>query len=122
MIYYKGASLKQYKKNKSFSLTDIDLVKEDLLNHIKTVRGERVKMPDFGTNIPDMAFEQLDDSLIFDIELDLREVFDYDPRVTLNDLRIIPIYEENALLVTADLFYVELEINDVMEINLEFES
>jgi len=32
-------------------ITDIDLVKRDLLNHFFTMKGERVMRPEFGSSI-----------------------------------------------------------------------
>ena len=57
---YKGYSSFEFQARDTFLLTDVELVKLDLLNHIFTRRGERVKMAQFGTRIPDLAFEPLD--------------------------------------------------------------
>lgn len=121
-IYYKGISFKPYERNKSFILTNIKLVKQDLLNHIFTRRGERVMMPTFGTRIPDMLMEPLDNNSLSIIELDLLNVFNYDPRVELLDLRVVPIYEEKAIIAEADLRYVELQFEETFDIRLEFET
>ena len=54
---YRGYSSYEYQNKKTFSVTDVELVKLDLLNHIFTRKGDRVMMPNFGTRIPDLAFE-----------------------------------------------------------------
>ena len=95
MALYKGYSSFEFQKNKSFKLTDVDLVKLDLLNHIFTRKGERVMMPDFGTIIPDLVFDPLDSETLTTIEDELRSVFDYDPRVSLVQLTLEPLYDEN---------------------------
>lgn len=67
-------------------LEDIDLAKRDLLNHFYTRRGERLGEPDFGSILPLLVFEQLDDTSIFLVEDDVREIIDSDPRWELNNL------------------------------------
>lgn len=119
---YIGFSTKQYEKDKSFTLTDVNLVKEDLLNHIFTRKGERVKMPTFGTRIPDLVYEPLDDRVLRIIDTDLRAVFNYDPRVTLNDLRILPLYQHNAVKAIADVTFIYLNFTGQMDIHIEFEG
>lgn len=121
-IFYKGISFTPYEKNKSLVLTNLDLVKQDLLNHIFTRRGERIMMPRFGTRIPDLLMEPLDEITISTIELDLIDVFDYDPRVQLLDLRVLPLFEEKAIIAEADLRYIEMRFEDTFEIRLEFET
>lgn len=121
-IYYKGISFKPYEKNKRFSLINVEIVKQDLLNHIFTRRGERVMMPRFGTRIPDMLMEPLDVQTLAIIEIDLQDVFNYDPRVELQDLRIIPEYDESTVRAEADLRYVEMNFEETFDIRLEFET
>ena len=61
---YKGFSTKQYQHDKNFVMTDMELVKEDLVNHIFTRKGERVRMAQFGTAIPDLVFEPLTEEVV----------------------------------------------------------
>lgn len=103
-------------------LTDVDLVKMDLLNHIYTRKGERVMMPNFGTRIPDLPFEPLDQITLDILEEDLRAVFAFDPRVTLLELQILPYYDNNAVIASARLLYVELSITGNLDLNIIFES
>lgn len=126
---YRGISFIRYKDKKTLSLSDIELVKQDLLNHIFTRWGERIMMPTFGTRIPDMPFEQLDDITLFYMEEDLLNVINYDPRVEMRvdesgagGLRINPLYDENAVIASIDLNYIELDISDTLEIRLEFNT
>lgn len=119
---YRGYSSYEYQNNKTFSLTDIELVKMDILNHIFTRRGERVMMPNFGTRIPDMAFEPLDDITMQIVEEDLRAVFAFDPRVQLITLNLMPSYDTNTLVASARLFYIELDLTGNIDINITFEG
>lgn len=119
---YRGYSSFEYQKTKSFSLTDLELVKMDLLQHIYTRRGERVMMPSFGTRIPDLPFEPLDETTLGIIREDLSQVFSFDPRVNLLSLEIIPDYDNNTVIASARLLYVELNMIDNLNLNIIFEG
>ena len=61
---YKGFSFKNWQDSKEFVLTDVELVKRDLLNHLYTRRGSRVGHRGFGTTIQDLLFEPFDDNTV----------------------------------------------------------
>lgn len=119
---YRGYSSYEYQNNKTFSVTDVELVKLDLLNHIFTRKGDRVMMPNFGTRIPDLAFEPMDGITLGILEEDLRAVFEFDPRVELLALTIVPIYDSNTVIASAKLLYVELNMQGSLDINITFEG
>ena len=115
---YKGYSSFEFENTGSFRINDIELVKLDLMNHIFTRRGERLMMPTFGTIIPDLAFEPLDEVTLEILQNDLELVFDYDPRVALIDLIITPSYDTNTVNVSVLLRYIELDQTDVLDFNI----
>ena len=115
---YRGFSFAGWKQRKSFYLYDIELVKRDLLNHIYTIKGEHRYMPNFGTRIPLLTFEQIDQETISIVENDLTEVFKYDPRVELISLSVNALPDNNAILAMADLLYVEFNVRDVLHIEV----
>jgi phage baseplate assembly protein W len=115
---YRGFSTANFLRTGSFLNTNVDTVKQDLLNHIYTVPGERVHMPDFGTRIPLLAFEPMDETTVTIIREDLQKVFAYDPRVQLIDMAITPIPDNNFIAVFVDLLYVEFNIKETLK--LEF--
>ena len=117
-IFYRGFSTANWKASKSLTLTNVDLVKQDLINQIFTIKGERVMLPNFGTRIPLLAFEPNDEQTRAIIEQDLTAVFNYDPRVTLLSLNILTLPDNNAILALADLFYVQFNVTDVLQIDI----
>ncbi len=119
---YRGYSTFEFQRNKNLRLTDIELVKMDLLNHIFTFRGTRVMMPNFGSMIPEMAFEPLDEILVDDVYNELLNIFNYDPRVALISLTITPDFDNNAVLAQAQLNFIELNMVDGFELNIQFEG
>ena len=119
---YKGYSSHEFDRIKSFKLNDFELVKMDLLNHIFTRKGERVMMPDFGTQIPDLVFEPLDDEMLGTLHDELAYVFDYDPRVDTLQLEVVPDFDNSSVFVIAKLFYIEFKVDDTLELRIEFEG
>ena len=119
---YKGYSSFEFEASGSFRLIDIELVKLDLLNHIFTRKGERVNMPRFGTSIPDLVFEPLDEETLDTIESELTFVFEYDPRVELLNLTVTPNVDGNSVTAAARLLYIELDTEDLMNLNISFEG
>ena len=67
---------------------DMDLAKQDLMNHFNTRKGERVMMPEFGSIIWDLLFEPLDDQTKKLIDEDVRQVIKNDPRWQLISVTI----------------------------------
>jgi phage baseplate assembly protein W len=122
MTTYIGYSSYEFQKNKSFTLTDVQLVELDLLNQIYTRRGSRVMMPTFGTLIPELVFEPLDEELVSTIESELISVFQFDPRVNLISMSVIPNYDTHTVTATAVLWYVELNLSQPFQLNIVFEA
>jgi phage baseplate assembly protein W len=119
---YKGYSSYEFERKKTFELTDIELVKIDLLNHIFTRRGSRVMMPMFGSSVPDIVFEPLDIFTTDTLEDELRRVIAFDPRVRLLSFDLDSNPDNHTIVVTIRLFYIELEITDDFELNIQFET
>jgi len=116
---YKGFSTQHYQTNKTFVLLDVETVKRDLLNHIYTRKGERVMMGNYGTVIPDLTFENIDGTLIELIHSELERVFDSDPRVETISIQITPDADNNAIVISALLRYIEFQVVDALEFSIE---
>ena len=67
-------------------LTDKELAKHDLLLCLETRRGECDWDPKFGTTILDKMFRPKTESQKADIIDEIQEVFENDPRLTLNNI------------------------------------
>ena len=118
---YRGFSFHEYQNKKLFGIKDIELVKLDLLNHIYTRKGSRVMMPEYGTRIPDMAFEQLDELTLMVLEEDINAVINFDPRVRKLSMSITPNYDANYVTIDVRLLYVEFNVTDTMNLNIQFD-
>jgi phage baseplate assembly protein W len=119
---YKGFSGKKYKDSNdaSFQTYNIECIKTDLLNHIFTIQGERVHMPEFGTRIPTLTFEPNDTEIHDIIREDLVKVCTYDPRVHLISINIYTLSGNNALIAAVKLLYLEFNVTE--DLNLEIKS
>lgn len=120
---YRGFSSANYLNTKlGFTLTDVAIIKRDLLNHLFTRKGSRLNMPNFGTLIPDLIFEPMDDQTLQQVTEEVQYVINYDPRVALLDMNVIPLYEYNSVVVSTVVQYLELDMQDRLDINIEFSS
>lgn len=119
MVTYKGFSTKNWRSNSSnFLITDIELVKRDLLNHIFTEKGSRLMMPNWGTRIPALTFEQNDEYTRSIIEEDITAVIKADPRVKLVSLDITSLSSNNAIIASVVLHYIEFNVTDNLNIEV----
>lgn len=119
---YRGFSSFEFQRSKSFRMTDLELVKMDILNHIFTRKGSVVMEPSFGTSIPDLVFEPLDEETVDRLEEELIKVIKFDPRVELIDLKMTPLPDLNTVMAEIALYYVELNIQDNVNLNIQFEG
>lgn len=83
---------------------DLDLARQDLLNHFNTRKGERIMMPTFGSIVWDMLFEPLDDYTISLLDADVRSIIKNDPRWQLQNVTITD--GPNALYIEVIVTYL----------------
>lgn len=122
MALYKGWSSFEYERVKTFNLNDIELVKMDILNHIFTRYGERVMMPNFGSIVPDITFEPLDEETVETVQEEISAVVNFDPRVELLEMVPIADFDQGLLEMHVKLRYIEFDIVDNMDLNITFEG
>jgi len=113
---YKGFST--LGKTKNFRLTDFELVKQDLINHFYIRKGEKLMNPDFGTIIWNVLYEPLTEDLKTVITTDIKQVAEYDPRLSIDNV-IITEYE-TGLQIELELRY--LKTNQINVLNLKFDG
>lgn len=99
-----GFSTQEMEGKRGWSVTDIQLIKRDLLNHFHTRKGERLMLPTFGTIIWDMLFEPFTDSVKSAIIADVRRVVQSDPRVSLQATNVST--SAHGITVSIELKYI----------------
>jgi phage baseplate assembly protein W len=75
-------------------------------------------MPTYGTSIPDLVFDPLDEDLVETVSDEIRSVVDFDPRVSLISLDVVPDYDNNLLTASLAVFYIELNVSDSFNFNI----
>lgn len=118
-MFYHGLSTSNWLQSRNLGTSDIEVVKQDLLNHIYTPVGSRVMMPTFGTRIPLLTFEPNDESTRQIVEDDLRTVFEYDPRVQLVELKVLSVPDHNMIAAFADLLFIEFKVTHTIHIEVK---
>jgi phage baseplate assembly protein W len=93
---YKGFSTVD-PTNYGGKLYDFDLIKQDILNHFNTRKGERLMNPTFGTIIWDLLMEPLTEEIRDLLTNDVTTVCNFDPRVYPTQIKINE-YEQGYLI------------------------
>jgi phage baseplate assembly protein W len=101
-----------------FKLYDIDLVKQDLLNHFHIKKGQKLENPNFGTAIWDMIFEPMTEQNKQIITKDVESIVNNDPRTKVNAVLIEA--TEHGVRIEVELVYLPFNIIDKMQ--LDFDS
>ncbi len=115
---FSGLSTVGSTKNKNFKLYDIELVRQDLINHFYTRIGERVMRPDYGCRIWDYLMEPYTDYIKGLIETEVKRICNSDQRVKLVNYTIGEY--QNGLAIEVQLNYIPFEKTD--EFVLIFEN
>lgn len=113
---YRGFST--FNRNKKFRVTDVELVKQDLLNHFSIRKGEKLMQPNFGSIIWSLLFEPMDDQINQAIVEDVTRIVGYDPRLGLENITVVT--QDYGLQIELDLVY--LPTNESTVLNLQFDS
>jgi len=112
---YKGFSSQRPKEG--FKLYDIDLVKQDLINHFYIKKGEKLQNPEFGTIIWDMIFEPFTEETKKLIADDVETIVNYDPRVVVDAVSIDS--TEMGMRIEASVTYLPFNVSDKMSFNFD---
>jgi len=113
---YKGFSSSE--SNKNFKLYDINLVKQDLINHFYIRKGEKLENPEFGTVIWDMLFEPFTPDVKEIIAKDVEAIVNYDPRISVQEVQIDS--TDQGMRIQVELIYRPFNITEKM--TLEFDK
>lgn len=107
-------------QSKKFRLTDIELVKRDLLNHFQIRKGEKLMQPDFGSIIWNTLFEPLSEEVKKIIYDDVKAVVSYDPRLVVDEVIMQEL--QNGLQLQISLTYVPSNVSTVMRLTFDKET
>jgi phage baseplate assembly protein W len=112
---YKGFNSSNTKSN--FKLYDIDLVKQDIINHFYIKKGEKLMNPDFGTIIWDLLFEPFTEEVKKLITDDVETIINYDPRIVIN--AVVVDATDFGIRISADITYIPFNVNERMTFDFD---
>ena len=115
--YYKGFSTVN-PDNRGSTLYDFNLIKQNILNHLNTRKGQRVMNPKFGTIIWDILMEPLTLQIRNALTKDIEEICTFDPRVYPTQIQINE-YEQGYVI---DIILVMKNTNESDTIKLTFDQ
>jgi phage baseplate assembly protein W len=118
MATYIGFST--YNRDRKFTLTDFELVRQDLLNHFAIRKGEKIMNPAFGTIIWDTLFEPLDETTRNLISEDIQQIVNYDPRIGIDNIAITEY--EHGIQLELELRFILTNQTDLLRIKFDRES
>jgi phage baseplate assembly protein W len=96
--------------NPPYSLTNLDIIKRDILNQFATPIGSRVMLPSFGTYIYNYLFDPFDEITKNSIIDDAVRVVQSDPRVQLVNIDVYQ--EDQSLNIVMNLYFVPESVTD----------
>jgi phage baseplate assembly protein W len=105
---------------RGYTLYDLSLIKQDIINHFHVRQGERLMNPEFGTIIWDVIFEPLTEDLKRLIKKNVEDIINYDPRVAVNDILITDY--ESGIQIECDLTYLPYNISESMRFKFDQEN
>lgn len=114
---YRGISTVGNVGKTTFNLYDLDLIKQDIINHFHIRQGEKLENPTFGTIIWDILFDPLTDALKDAIINDVTKIVNFDPRVNVSSV-LIDAYE-TGLQITCELTYLPYNISETLTLNFD---
>jgi phage baseplate assembly protein W len=113
---YRGFStINQIKK---FRLTDVELLKRDLINHFSIQKGQKLMNPNFGSIIWNMLYEPMTADVEATIIEDVKRIVNYDPRLRVDGVLINEF--DHGLQVQIDLTFLPGNYAD--QLVLDFNS
>jgi len=101
----------------SFNIFDINLIKQDIINHFHIRQGEKLENPEFGTIIWDVLFEPFTDDLKEAIIKNVTEVINFDARVNVDNI-VVDTYE-SGIQITTTLTYIPYSISETMRLKFD---
>ena len=114
--HYKGISTAN-SDNNSFTLHDIALIKQDLINHFHIRQGEKLENPEFGTIIWDILHEPLTERLKEVIEEDVSNIINFDPRIQAEGIAITSY--ESGIQIECNLTYLPYNISESLRMKFD---
>jgi len=100
-------------------LHDLELVKQDLINHFYTRIGERVSRPNWGSIIWDLLFDLSDSRTEALVIQDAMRIINEEPRVKLLELVPNIHLEKHSIELTIKILSVETNMEEIFRVEFQ---
>jgi phage baseplate assembly protein W len=97
--------------NTASKLFDFELIKQDIINHFNTRKGERVMNPAFGSIIWDLLMEPLTEQTRELLNNDITAICNYDPRVVPTQINLTEYQTGYIIELTLQLVGTDQSVN-----------
>ena len=92
-------------------LKNENAIARSIRNIVFTLPGERFFEPDFGSEVSASLFENLDEVTAFTIKEEIEfSILNYEPRVELVDVNVVPDFDGNQFAVTITYIIVGIDV------------
>jgi len=101
--------------------TTLEQAKHNIVNLLKTIKGERLGQPEFGSRLHEVIFEPMDENLNDKIEEGIRGAMEqWLPYITIKKLDVsLPDYDRNTVNISID-FGISFEPNKSENVSVDF--
>ena len=106
--------------SENFNLFDLQLIRQDLINHFHVRQGERLMNPRFGTIIWDVLFEPLTEELKQLITANVTDIVNFDPRIVADNV-VVSQYE-SGIQIECQLTYLPYNLAQGMRLRFDQEN
>ena len=97
---------------------DIELVKQDILNHFNVRYREVPGRPGFGCGIYNLMAEPFDDITEIAVREEVERVLRYDPRVDVISIDVAVDRDNHGMRVSAHVRYLELDRDELINLSI----
>lgn len=101
-------------RNKSFTLVDYELVKQDLINALNIRQGQVVGIPSYGTTIWSYLFENQTLDTERAITAEIQRVCAQDPRLYVKSMQLFP--QENGMVIQMEVAVVPSTVTQLLTV------
>lgn len=99
--------------------TNTEAVKQSLRSMLLTNKYERLRNPEFGTNIRRYLFESFDGHIVEQLENEIRiSIQNYEPRVRVIDIVVDPRPDDNSIYINIEFAVVTAKDSTNLELIL----
>jgi len=103
--------------NRNHKLYDIELIKQDIVNHFHIKKGEKIYQPEVGTIIWSLLFEPFTESVRGQIVNDINNIIEKDPRVRVDAMEVVE--KDYGIQISCVLTFVEYDVSQALRLTFD---